>query len=500
MSILNTQSKSFLEELIDELRRNANVMSEASQLWTPNPGPQTHAAQSQADELFYGGQAGGGKTDLGLGLAITQHRSSVFFRREFSQLRGPEGAWERALQIVGEYGRPNEALHVIRDLPGGRFIEFAGMQKEADKNKWKGRPHDLYVFDELTEFLASQYRFVIGWNRTTRVGQRTRTVGTGNPPTTAEGRWVIEYWAPWLERTHKDPAKPGELRWFAVVDNEDVEVEDHKPFKHKDELITPKSRTFIAAAVRDNPFLMRTDYISRLQNLPEPLRSQLLYGDFSITQDDDLWQIIPTAWVQMAQARWTPKPPNLPLSQIGCDPSRGGGDETVCAKRRGEWVAPLEIQPGKSMPDGPHVAGFVIILLGKDLKKTPVGIDVGGIGSSPYDFLKTSGVNAFALNGAEGAGDATDKSGKLHFANCRAKWHWRLREMLDPASDHKIALPPDPRLAADLCTPRWKLTARGIQVEDKQDIKDRIGRSPDRGEAVIYSFADLDLVQSINIY
>ena len=49
---------------------------------------------------------------------------------------------------------------------------------------------------------------------------------------------------------------------------------------------------------------MKTDYLDRLQNTPEPLRSQLLYGDFGISQVDDLWQVIPTAWVRAAQARW----------------------------------------------------------------------------------------------------------------------------------------------------------------------------------------------------
>jgi hypothetical protein len=39
----------------------------AGLIWIPNPGPQAQAYFSPADELFYCGQAGGGKTDLGLG-------------------------------------------------------------------------------------------------------------------------------------------------------------------------------------------------------------------------------------------------------------------------------------------------------------------------------------------------------------------------------------------------------------------------------------------------
>ena len=49
--------------------------------WVPNPGPQTQAFVCKADELFYGGEAGGGKTDLGIGLALTEHKRSLLLRR-----------------------------------------------------------------------------------------------------------------------------------------------------------------------------------------------------------------------------------------------------------------------------------------------------------------------------------------------------------------------------------------------------------------------------------
>src|SRR5262249_18377767 len=136
--------------------------------------------------------------------------------------------------------------------------------------------------------------------------QRCRVVATGNPPTSSEGEWVIRYWAPWLDPQHHDPAAPGELRWFARVDDKDVEVEGGKPFRHKGETITPRSRTLIRGRVTDNRVLMDRGYMGVLQSQPEPLRSQMLYGDFSIGLKDDAWQVIPTAWVRAAQARWRP--------------------------------------------------------------------------------------------------------------------------------------------------------------------------------------------------
>jgi hypothetical protein len=50
-------------------------------IWVPNPGPQTEAYFCEADELFYGGSAGGGKSDLMIGLSLVQHKKSLILRR-----------------------------------------------------------------------------------------------------------------------------------------------------------------------------------------------------------------------------------------------------------------------------------------------------------------------------------------------------------------------------------------------------------------------------------
>jgi hypothetical protein len=76
-----------------------------------------------------------------------------------------------------------------------------------------------------------------------------------------------------------------------------------------------------------------------------------------------------------------------------------------------------------------------------------------------------------------------------------------MRELLDPANGHEIALPPDPELKSDLCSARWEMSPRGIKIEPKYCnnpqsssnnccIRHRIGRSPDVGEACIYAYAE----------
>lgn len=451
--------------------------------WTSLPGPQSLAYYSEADELFYGGQAGGGKTDLLLGLAATAHQYSIIFRREYPQLKG---LIHRGKEIIGKKGRYNSTEKIWR-IGDRRIIELGAVQYENDVEKFQGRAHDLKAFDELTHFTKQQYKFLTGWARTSDPNQRVRIVATGNPPTTAEGRWVIEYWAPWLDDKHPNPAVPGELRWFVVIDGEDTEVNGPEPIKHEGEILQPRSRTFIPASVDDNPYYAATGYKSVLQSLPEPLRSKLLYGDFKADIEDDPWQVIPTAWVEAAMERWTSSPPTAIRHCVGCDPARGGQDKTVFAIRHGQWIAPLLKWAGKETPDGPTVAK---LLLPELRIKTTVNIDVVGIGGSVIDSLRQLEVSgAYGLSGGASS-DKTDRTGRLGFANKRAEWYWGLREALDPDHGNNVQLPPDRELLADLTAPKWSLSGWKIKVEAKEDIKSRLGRSPDCGDAVVYAFAE----------
>jgi hypothetical protein len=159
------------------------VLAEANAIlgdpvWVANVGPQSEAYYCQADELFYGGQAGGGKSDLLLGLALTAHERSLILRRVH---RDVGSLVDRTAEILGTRSGYNGQTH-IRRRPAGRTLEFGGCQYEHEKERYKGRPHDLKAFDEVSDFSESQYTFIIGWNRTTIEGQRCRVVAAGNPP------------------------------------------------------------------------------------------------------------------------------------------------------------------------------------------------------------------------------------------------------------------------------------------------------------------------------
>lgn len=453
--------------------------------WLPNPGPQTLAVNTDADELFYGGQAGGGKTDLLCGLSLTQHMRSLLLRRVNKEVHGIE---DRLGDILGSRDGLNSQKHVWR-RPDGRVIEMGGCQYEDNKQDYKGNPHDLIGFDEIADFSETQYRFIIGWNRSANPNQRCRVVCTGNPPTTPEGLWVLKYWGAWLDETHPNPAKEGELRWFTTIAGEDVECDGPEPIEVDGELIQPRSRTFIRSRLSDNPDLAATNYDSVLAALPEELREAYREGKFVAAQKDNAFQTIPSAWIKAAQARWTPEPPEgVGMSVLSHDVALGGGDANTYARRHGHWYDEIVLERLKGEVDPIDLAARDTQLMRNGC---PVVIDMGGgYGSGVYSHLKNN-VNGVRLYGHNGSSKsrASARDGKLKFKNKRAEVWWRFREALEPGIGEPVALPPDPELLADLSAPTWKLTPAGIVIEDKTEIRKRLGRSPDKGDAVVNAWA-----------
>lgn len=457
------------------------------EVWQPIPdSPQLAAYHSEADELFFGGRAGGGKSSLLVGLAATCHQESIIYRREYPQVKDLITKLKRMIGV--KYGSYNSQEKLCKFIDG-RSLEFGATQYEDDWEKFQGREHDYIGIDEICHFTRSLYLKLSGWLRSPIEGQRCRIVVTGNPPTSPEGEWVKEYWAPWIDPNHPNPAAPGELRWFVNDGDRSIEVDGPDPVLIGEEMVQPRSRTFIPASLDDNPYLKGSNYKSVLQALPEPLRSKLLYGDFSGGLEDQRWQVIPVAWIDAAMARWTEEHPET-LDCIGVDPARGGIDRTAIARRFDYWYDLFTV-PGVETPDGGAVAQLVIE---RYADSAEVNVDVIGVGSSPVDMLRQMSIKANPMNGSEGS-KATDKSKKLGFLNKRAQWYWQFREALDPESGSKIALPKDPLLRSELAAPTWKLSSWKIQVESKDDIKDKIGRSPDRADAIIYAFANGDRPQ-----
>ena len=461
--------------------------TEQKPLWSPVNAMQRKALTSPAFEIYCGGRAGTGKTDLMLGAAILNHQRSIIFRTEFSQLEAIE---ERTREILRNTGAEfNGQSKRWRDLPSGGTLRFGALKFDKDTDKYYGRAYDYIAFDEIPKFKEKHYLTVWGWARSAVAGQRVRIICTGNPPSYPEEMWVKRRWGAWVDIRHPNPAKPGELRWYVNLNGKDTEVDgpDAEVMDENGVLLKPLSRTFIPGELLD--FYKGTSYEATLDALPPVLRAQLRDGDFTATEDDAAGQLIPTSWVQAAIERWEtqPQPEGVPLSAIGVDVARGGGDKTVITKRYGHWFGmPLKYE-GRLTQDASSVVQKILENVTEKERNVPILIDLAGVGASPYDLLQEHG---FKVDGFNSASRSTfrDISGRLTFVNRRAEAWWKFREALDPSSDENIAVPPDPELIADLTAPTWKLTAQGIKIEEKDAIIKRLGRSPDAGDAVVMNY------------
>lgn len=474
------------EKQLKAARKLADSVT-AKMRWIPNPGPQTDAFFCAADELFYGGQAGGGKSDLEIGLSVTNHHRSLLLRRTNKEALG---LVERMSEVIGNRDgwSGQQGIWRLDDCT----IEISGCQLEDDKQKFKGSPHDLICFDEVSDFTESQYTFIIGWNRSTKPGQRCRIVAAGNPPTRPEGLWVLKRWAAWLDPNHHNPAEPGELRWYTTgEDGTEIEVDGPGPHNIGGEMVTARSRTFIPAKLSDNPDLEASGYAATLAALPEELRAAYRDGRFDAGLKDRAYQAIPTEWVRMAQQRWTAEPPTgIPMCSMGVDASGGGNDPMIIAMRYDGWYAPIVKVPAKEIPidrAGAYCAGIVISHRRGDAE---VIVDLGGgYGSSMYEQLHSNQIKAIGYKGAE-AGFGKTLCNKFTFNNQRSAAIWRFREALDPGQPggSRIALPPSATLLADLTAPTYEPDSKQIIVESKKKVCERLGRSTDEGDAVVMAW------------
>lgn len=213
-------------------------------------------------------------------------------------------------------------------------------------------------------------------------------------------------------------------------------------------------------------------------------------GDFHSGEEDT---VIPLRWVEAANERWqmwdAAGQPDLPGPHTdGVDVARGGEDKTVIAIRRGPVVVELR---RSAKEDTMQTTGRVKGHLDSDPEAVAI-VDVIGVGAGVLDRLREMGCKAQAFNASAGTKNL-DATGELGFANVRSAAWWQVRELLDPARDSEVCLPPDDLLLGDLTAPKWRILSGGkIQVESKDDIRKRIGRSTDDGDAVVQSFWEED--------
>jgi hypothetical protein len=380
------------------------------------------------------------------------------------------------------------------------------------------------VMPQLEKFLDQG--LVANWNRSEKLityinGSKTRYGGIGDKP----GDW--------------EKFMSGEYGWIALDQAEQFTLKEFQMLATRLRLRIPEIEyyfllscnpnvgwikelfienniddyVFIPALPEDNQENLPSGYIERMEKVLTPnQRKALLEGNWDAVEEPD--NIYGYAEIQKAMKRKAKV--DLPVD-IGADIARSGDDETVIVLREGLRI---RIHSQAQGHDTMRTTGEIwrccqnrIIPKWKDtLDLITIKVDADGVGGGVVDRLKEQRKEKEELYTAmilkmvdknrreelrkkeyrlrmkiveiHGSGKPKDP---VHFKNLRAEIHWGLRELLED-----LDLPDDRELSAQLMALKHKTNSAGqIVIIPKEEIKEKLGRSPDLAEAVIYSLADI---------
>lgn len=213
-------------------------------------------------EAFYGGAAGGGKSDALLMCALQYvdipGYSAIIFRKTFADLVKPEALIDRAQKWLAPWMKTREVRWVDKEkkfvFPSGAVLQFGYLETPKDRFNYQGGEYQFIGFDEVTHiheicytYMFSRLRRLKGFNVPLRVR------AASNPPDDGDdGEWVY---------------------------NRFVNEKTKKPHV-----------VFIPANMDDNPYLDKESYEESLEELDPVTRARLRDGVWTITRKGNMFK------------------------------------------------------------------------------------------------------------------------------------------------------------------------------------------------------------------
>lgn len=385
---------------------------------------------------------------------------------------------------------------------------FCLTANEYDPDAWKGfhSPHLMIVvteasylkdsiMDNIETMLQEGSKLVLIFNPTQMTGEAARSIKDPD---------YKKFQLNCLDAENvkaKEEIYPGQVQYEWIVKRikdhcEEIQEEDYKKdvydFKWEGKYYRP-----------DNIFLVT------------------VMGEFPRESEESL---IRYSWVKAAQQRWQEwHDKGCPLGngdgkkedeiqrkvKLGVDVAGMGRDKTVLAPRLITDDVNAILYFKKYINQDPMtVTGKVIEEMDTNQyanngnsNNIAAYVDTIGIGAGVHPRLIEQGRTSYGVNVAEAEiiKYLSDLTNQRRFLNLRAYLHWAVRDALDPSLIDKgggnLMLPPSETLLQDLTEPRWDTNSAGkIFIEPKDDIKKRLKRSPDEGDAVTFTYYPLDSV------
>lgn len=232
--------------------------------WSPYP-KQELALSCPAKELFFGGAAGGGKTDFLIadflqGAAKYGRKwHGIIFRQTTNQFGQIYKRCDFMLPAGTKFRKNWKGCTNVYILPNGATLQIAYLRYDKDVQNYQGNEYTWIAFDEMGNY-TSDYAWTFMTSRArSSEGVPCYMRGTGNPGGPGQG---------WIRLRFMDGRTPGRiyLRHVVLPDNSETDI----------------TQCFIPSLLSDNPSLAKdSSYAATLAALPKYLRNAMLYGNWS---------------------------------------------------------------------------------------------------------------------------------------------------------------------------------------------------------------------------
>ncbi len=444
----------------------------------PQQGSQVAFLENSAQELLYGGEAGGGKSWCLIAEPLRwigyKDFRFLIFRRTYPRLEPL--IWE-AIEMYKPFGAKYNESKKIFKFPSGAIGTFAHMQHVKDMYDFQGKQFDYIAFDEITHFAKVQYMYL--WRSLRGLNPKIPRLmrATANP----DGEGLL-----WVIARFIDPLKPGEIKRFVTLNDRDVALKDDEP--------GGTSRCFVQSFRQENRALMDNDpeYESRLDMLPEHIKRAHKYGSWDLY--DQPFQLIKTKWWKDALNGNNKTKDGI--NALGCDYAETTDQCTICIGS-GNQVQKFLEYPGMKTN---HFADIIYkehVMRGKGFTMT--GVDSVGPGVGVYHNLAEQdrlGDRVFACEYKDINFDRMMKARHidLQFDNWRTQAWWKFRDDMErgridlsPLQSEKGFYDGLHLLQEETLAHTYEIVNGKLKIVSKKILRDEehLGRSPDRADALV---------------
>lgn len=169
--------------------------------------------------------------------------------------------------------------------------------------------------------------------------------------------------------------------------------------------------------------------------------------------------------------------------RLGVDVARYGDDRTVIFPRQGlAAFRPIVMRHARDSAVSVAIANRVMAARARWGSELELFDATGGWAAGAVDVLRTNGVGPINVQFAAPAIDPRYANRRAEIWFAMAKW-----------AQEGGALPPLPELVAELTTPTYTFHKGKFLLEEKDQIKKRLGRSPDLADALALTFGLVDM-------